>query len=158
VGARDVASGSVPCKPRVPLVPATKLSLHDGSAATTVQGLLGDMQAALLAAARARLAANTHRVSRYADLRDAAAAQQHDDSPAGGAASSHSSSASAALAPAPMFLAPWAEDAEAEARVKAETRYTIRCYPAEGQEQAKGAACFLTGRPATHIALFARAY
>lgn len=35
---------------------------------------------------------------------------------------------------------------------------TIRCYPAEHQAEAHGRPCFLTGEPATHMALFARAY
>ncbi len=55
-------------------------------------------------------------------------------------------------------LAPWTDDPVTEAEVKEATRATIRCYPMEGQERAEGATCFWTGRPATHIALFARAY
>ncbi len=52
----------------------------------------------------------------------------------------------------------WCDDAANEATIKEETRATIRCYPLEGQEQAVGKTCFYSGRPATHVALFARAY
>ena len=42
--------------------------------------------------------------------------------------------------------------------MKEETRATIRCYPFEGQDEAAGRTCVYSGRPATHMALFARAY
>lgn len=57
-----------------------------------------------------------------------------------------------------FFLVPWHDDAEAEARVKAETKLTIRCFPLEGQEEARGKKCAFSGREATHMAIFARAY
>ncbi len=56
------------------------------------------------------------------------------------------------------YLVPWCDDAEQEDIVKAETRATVRCYPLEGQEQVQGKVCFKTGRPATHMAIFSRAY
>lgn len=77
----------------------------------------------------------------------------------------------------PFILAPWHDDAAAEAQIKKETSFTIRCFPvqvgpadAEGGVEAStpssfaplavpsGSACFFSGRPATHMALFARAY
>jgi prolyl-tRNA synthetase len=64
----------------------------------------------------------------------------------------------AALPDGGFFLVPWADDADNEAAIKADCRATIRCYPIEGQEAAAGATCFYSGRPATHMALFARAY
>jgi prolyl-tRNA synthetase len=57
-----------------------------------------------------------------------------------------------------FFLVPWHDDAVAEARIKEETRATIRCYPLADQGEAAGKACFYSGRPATHMAIFARAY
>jgi prolyl-tRNA synthetase len=57
-----------------------------------------------------------------------------------------------------FFLVPWHDDADAEAKVKEETRATIRCYPTEGQGEAEGKSCFYSGNPATHMAIFARAY
>ena len=58
----------------------------------------------------------------------------------------------------PGFVhAPWCDDASVEAQVKAETQATIRNYPF-GASSAEGKACFVTGRPATVIACFAKAY
>jgi prolyl-tRNA synthetase len=56
------------------------------------------------------------------------------------------------------YLVPWHDDPEVEDRIKAETRATIRCYPLEGQEEIEGKVCFESGRPATHMAIFSRAY
>lgn len=50
----------------------------------------------------------------------------------------------------------WCEDAACEARVKAESRATIRCLPLE-QPQEHGS-CVVCGRPASVTAIFARAY
>jgi prolyl-tRNA synthetase len=80
---------------------------------------------------------------------------------AGGAADA----AAAFVAPWRVFLAPWADDAGAEEAVKAETRYTIRCFPFDEQRRLTDAPadspwrrCFYSGRPATHVAMFARAF
>ena len=56
------------------------------------------------------------------------------------------------------YLVPWADNAENEAAIKAETKATIRCYPLDAQDQVNGKVCFYSGQPATHMALFARAY
>ena len=83
----------------------------------------------------------------------------------------------------PFVLAPWHDDPAAEAKLKAETSFTIRCFPAQvqpvshGEENealegalpfsansyppislAVGSLCFYSQRPATHLALFARSY
>jgi prolyl-tRNA synthetase len=50
----------------------------------------------------------------------------------------------------------WAGDKDEEARVKEETRATIRCIPLE--QPGGGGTCFYTGRPATQRVIFARAY
>ena len=55
-------------------------------------------------------------------------------------------------------LVPWCDDADNEAAIKADCKATIRCYPLDRQEEAAGQTCFYSGRPATHMALFARAY
>ena len=57
-----------------------------------------------------------------------------------------------------FFLAPWHDDAEAEAKIKTDTKATIRCFPLDQQHHANGRHCFYSGRPATHMALFARAF
>ncbi|HQF00232.1 MAG TPA: proline--tRNA ligase, partial [Anaerolineae bacterium] len=50
----------------------------------------------------------------------------------------------------------WAGDREDEARIKEETRATIRCIPLE-QPGGTGT-CVYTGREAHEVALFGRAY
>ena len=50
----------------------------------------------------------------------------------------------------------WAGDNDDELKVKEETKATIRCIPFE-QPDGQGT-CFFTGRAATQIAVFARAY
>jgi prolyl-tRNA synthetase len=57
-----------------------------------------------------------------------------------------------------FFLVPWYDDAEAEEQVKKETKATIRCFPLDEQHRVGDKVCFFSGKPATHMALFARAY
>ncbi len=57
-----------------------------------------------------------------------------------------------------FVLAGWDGERETEARIKEETKATIRCIPLEGGEPTDGLRCVLTGRPARHRVLFARAY
>ncbi|MEE2750976.1 MAG: proline--tRNA ligase [Myxococcota bacterium] len=56
------------------------------------------------------------------------------------------------------YLVPWCDDAEAENQIKSETKATIRCFPIGRQDEAAGQNCFYSGKPATHMALFSRAY
>ena len=57
-----------------------------------------------------------------------------------------------------FFLVPWKCDAANEQAIKEDCKATIRCYPLEGQEEAAAKACFYSGEPATHMAIFARAF
>ncbi|MCX6049050.1 MAG: proline--tRNA ligase, partial [Chloroflexi bacterium] len=50
----------------------------------------------------------------------------------------------------------WAGSDEDEKRIQQETKATHRCYPLD-QPGGEGR-CFYTGKPATHMAIFARAY
>lgn len=43
-----------------------------------------------------------------------------------------------------------------ELKVKEETTATIRCFPFEQPEGIK--TCFMTGKPATEVAIFAKSY
>ena len=56
-----------------------------------------------------------------------------------------------------FFVAPWKDDSVNEDKIKDDCRATIRCYPTE-QASLEGEVCFYSGEPATHWALFARAY
>ena len=55
------------------------------------------------------------------------------------------------------YRVPWCDDAANEDAIKAETKATIRCFPL-GDQDVEGRVCFYSGRPATHIAIFSRAY
>ncbi len=56
-----------------------------------------------------------------------------------------------------FFIAPWKDDSENEDKIKEHCRATIRCYPTD-QPSLEGEVCFYSGEPATHWALFAKAY
>jgi prolyl-tRNA synthetase len=100
---------------------------------------LESIQAGMLGSARARQAEMTHEDLSYDEM---ASALQGSD---GGAAPG-------------FFLVPWKDDAANEEAIKQATKATIRCFPLDAQREAEGKACFYSGEPATHMALFARAF
>jgi prolyl-tRNA synthetase len=55
-----------------------------------------------------------------------------------------------------FFVADWGGTTEDELRVQEETKATIRCIPLVGSEPQ--GPCFMTGKPATFRAIFAKAY
>jgi prolyl-tRNA synthetase len=60
-------------------------------------------------------------------------------------------------------FAPWCGNADCEAKIKEETRATMRCIPIDqaavlGKEVASGSACVYCGKPAKDRAIFGRAY
>jgi prolyl-tRNA synthetase len=57
-----------------------------------------------------------------------------------------------------FFLVPWKCDSANEEAIKEATRATVRCYPLDLQREAEGKMCFYSGDPATHMAIFARAF
>ncbi len=135
IGPRDVKKGSAFCARRTG---GRKFGMVIGEDAADLQsrvaGELDGIQALLLERATAYRDENTHRVDSYDDMK-------------------------AGLAERPGFyLVPWRDDGEAEAAIKTDCRATLRCFPLEGQEEASGAACFYSGEPATHMAIFSRAY
>ncbi len=60
--------------------------------------------------------------------------------------------------PRGFVIAGWDGDPETEARIKAETKATIRLIPMDGGEVADGEKCVYSGKPARYRAVFARAY
>ena len=134
IGPRDVAQRSVFAAPRVPITAdGKKFGIpFDGIAAAAAAHLVA-IHAALYRRAAERLDARTVDIDAYDQLKS-----QVD---AGG-----------------FFRVAWCDDAANEATIKEETKATIRCYPIEGQTTALGRPCFYSGRPATHLAIFARAY
>jgi prolyl-tRNA synthetase len=104
-----------------------------------VRKQLSEMQRELLRRAEDRLASRVRTVESYEEMK-----RGLGESSAG------------------LFLVPWRESAENEERIKEECKATLRCYPTdrnrEGAQELAGLRCFFSGDPATHWALFARAY
>ena len=120
---------------------------------STTKHTLDTLQATLLEQAEARLASRTLRCDSYAEM-EAALLQQTSSSKEDDEGVETTGSAERPG----FFLVPWHDDATAEAKVQELCRATLRCFPLEGQEAAEGQSCFFSGRPATHMAIFARAY
>jgi len=112
--------------------------------------LLESMQSELFQAAQTKLYHNTHRIDSYEDMKAKllAAPSNNDEN--------HSGDTDGDIPG--FFLVPWYDDAENEALIKADCKATIRCFPFDSQHLAEGLNCFYSGRPATHMAIFARAF
>lgn len=125
---------------------------------STTKHTLDTLQANLLEQAEARLASRTLRCDSYAEM-EAALLQQTSSSSSKEDDDNDEGVETTGSAERPgFFLVPWHDDATAEAKVQELCRATLRCFPLEGQEAAEGQSCFFSGRPATHMAIFARAY
>jgi len=57
-----------------------------------------------------------------------------------------------------FVLAPWSGEEETENQIKEETKATIRCIPFDGPEPGDNLKDILSGKPAKHWAVFAKAY
>jgi prolyl-tRNA synthetase len=104
-----------------------------------VAAVLASMQKELLERARAHRDANTHTVAAYADFR-----KSLDEK--GG-----------------FYVAPWCVSKDCEAKVKEETKATIRCLPLDDKyqllpEKGKCLVCGTAGAHGTVRAIFARSY
>ncbi len=129
IGPRDVAAGQAVAARRDT---REKIAVSLDDLAATVERLLAEIQASLFSAARQMLHAHTTEVDTFEELADRAARN------------------------AGWSLAHWCGDAACEARVKAETKATIRCIPRdlpldEGR-------CILCGGMSAQRVIFARAY
>ncbi len=113
-----------------------KAAIPRAGVASAVAALLDRIQADMLAAAKARREAATIRdVRSYDEFRDIMAGE--------GA----------------FVFAGWNGDPEVEARVKEETKATIRVIPdAEFRSPTPPARCLVTGQPAKHEVVWAKAY
>jgi prolyl-tRNA synthetase len=133
IGPRDVKKGATFCARRTG---GKKFGIPvDENFIATATAQLDSIQAELLQKAIERRDARTQRIDSYDALKAIVASAE------GGFA-----------------LVAWCDDAENEAAIKADCKATIRCYPIDGQEEVAGKDCFYSGRPATHMAIFARAY
>jgi prolyl-tRNA synthetase len=131
VGPRDVKQGQAFCKKRTG---GAKFGIALDGAGASVREVLDGIQAELLQAALTFREENTHEVSDYPTFR-----QQFEEQ--GG-----------------WYLVPWCDNADNEAAIKEETKATIRCFPLDAQDGIEGRTCFYSGEPATHMAIFAKAY
>ncbi|HRL11798.1 MAG TPA: proline--tRNA ligase [Aggregatilineales bacterium] len=132
VGPKDLEKGSAVLARRdIPGKEGKQFVQQDGIVAS-VTALLDAVQANMLAQATAFRDANIFDVSDYAGLQRVIEE--------GGWARGH-----------------WAGNDDDERRVKEETGATIRCFPLEGQPDQAGT-CLLTGKTASRVALFAKAY
>jgi prolyl-tRNA synthetase len=104
-----------------------------GAAPQRAKELLESVQQALFERARAFVQANTHTVDDYASFRRIMEEQRG------------------------FLRAYWCGSDECEARIKEETRATVRVIPEDAEADGPGA-CILDGRPATQRALFAQSY
>jgi len=132
VGPRDLKNRSAFAARRLG---GKKFGIPEAELVETVTATLDGIQAEMLETARAFREENTHRdVDSYEVFKTQLVEK-------GG-----------------WYLVPWTDNAENEAAIKTETKATIRCYPLDAQDGVEGKVCFYSGEPATHIALFSRAY
>jgi prolyl-tRNA synthetase len=130
VGPRDVRSGDLQVSRRDQGARAGRRSIARGSAAGEILALLKDIHAAMVERAIALREANTRGVGSYDEFKEAVTTG--------------------------FARAPWAGNSDDEARIKEETKATLRCIPFD-QPSSPGR-CFFSGRPANQIAIFGRAY
>ena len=132
IGGRDVAGGTVEMARRDT---GDKATISQAGLAHAVRETLDAIQTALFDAAKARLVAGTVHAETDADFR-------------------------AAIEAGGFVVAPWDGTAETEARVKEETKATIRCIPFAGQIDGteEPGTDPVSGRPAARRVVYARAY
>ena len=130
IGPRDVANNSVALARRdIPGREGKQFVSQDGLA-QTVQQLLDEIQANLLARATKFRDDNTHEVTNYDEFQTAVQTG--------------------------FAKVWWAGSNEDEQRVKEETKATIRCFPLD--QPGGSGTCFYTGKPANRVAIFGRSY
>ena len=130
LGPRDITNGTVMAARRDQPGREGKTLLSSAEIEMTVPGLLTTIQQAIYQKALAFRDSHIYDVRTYAELQEAVETG--------------------------FARAWWAGDREDEARIKEETRATIRCIPLE-QPGGTGT-CVYTGREAHEVALFGRAY
>jgi len=130
LGPRDITHGTVMAARRDQPGHEGKTLLSSAEIEMTVPGLLTTLQQAIYQKALAFRDSHIYDVRTYAELREAVETG--------------------------FARAWWAGDREDEARIKEETRATIRCIPLE--QPGGSGTCVYTGREAHEVALFGRAY
>jgi prolyl-tRNA synthetase len=143
LGPRDVKENVCIFKYRAGEGSDAKVTVDLPTAAASAQEGLEAMQASLLAAAKDRLAKGINTDATYEEMKNDLEGDEATAYPGKG-----------------LYLVPWKCDATNEEKIKEECKATIRCYPIEENEKGlhEGKKCFYSGEPATHMALFGRAF
>jgi len=141
LGPRDLAKGECIFKYRVGDEGKIPIALDDAVSAA-VTGL-DNMQQKLYDAASQRLQDGTNTGATYQEMKEALEGDEASDFNGSG-----------------LYLVPWKCDEENEEKIKEECKATIRCYPLDHNDDGavEGKTCFYSGEPATHMALFGRAF
>jgi prolyl-tRNA synthetase len=141
LGPRDVAKGVCIFKYRAGKEDKETMNLND-AASLAMKGL-DEMQDQLLNVAKNRLSEGITTDVTYEKMRDTLESDEAGVYPGAG-----------------LYLVPWKCDAVNEDKIKEECKATIRCYPIEENQDGavEGKRCFYSGEPATHMALFGRAF
>ncbi|KAA8494403.1 Proline--tRNA ligase [Porphyridium purpureum] len=135
VGPRDMEKNQTYCASRTR---KDKFSIPvDEQFERSVLEKLSSIQRDMLETAKARVAARTFRVDSYDEMKQMLSAGADN---------------------AGFYIVPWKCDADNERQIKEECKATIRCYPMDMQHEVQGKVCFYSNEPATHMAIFARAY
>ena len=130
IGPRDVQNQTVVVARRDQRGKEGKQIVSRENLSQVVPDLLKEIQANLLARATQFRDSHTRDVSSYEELKDAVATG--------------------------FARGWWAGSSEDEKRIQEETRATLRCIPIE--QPGGSGRCFLTGKPADRVAIFARSY
>ncbi len=131
IGPRDMEKGQAVLVRRDT---GEKTAVAAREVASRVTTLLDEIQVSLFARAKAFRDENTHEIDDYEQMKTVLNGD-------GG-----------------FVIAPWDGDPASEAKVKEDTRATIRVLPFGNEERAGGKRCIVSGNPAKHIAVFSRAY
>jgi prolyl-tRNA synthetase len=132
MGPRDIEAGQVTLVRRDT---GEKEAVPTAGAAARIRELLDAIQGNLFERARAFREENTHRPADYEAFK-----ALYNDGPGG------------------FSVVPWDGDPATEAKVKEETRATIRVLPEGNEADAAGKTCIFSGKPARHMAVFAKSY
>jgi len=132
VGPRDAASNVMVVASRLG---GEKQTVDVAEVPSHLKQRLDEMQAKLFADASQRLSDRTIDVATYEDMKTRIANEDLG-----------------------FFRVYWKADDANEKAIKEDCAATIRCYPLDSQNDLEGKTCFYSGEPATHVALFARAF
>jgi prolyl-tRNA synthetase len=133
IGPKDIAKNQV-CIARRDVADRAKkkMFIPEDAMISYVRSLLTEIQRAMFERARDFRERNTHYITNYPEFREIIESQRG------------------------FVVGPWAGTTEDEAKIKEETKATLRCMPLE--PPASLGPCFFTGQPAKRVAYFARAY